>query len=117
MRREFSKSVKLAAWERCGGRCEICTAKLFTGRITYDHIIPDGLGGEPVLSNVQVLCDNCNHEKTYTGDCLISGDISRIAKTKRVRDKHIGITDRKSSFAANRNGPFRVRINGMTERR
>ena len=33
MRNEFPAKVQMAAFERFGGRCEQCTAKLFPGRI------------------------------------------------------------------------------------
>ncbi len=71
MRREFPAAVKLAAWDRCkkDGKphCEQCLG-LLTGRPDYDHVIPDGLGGEPVLSNCQVLCAKCHKLKTHTID-------------------------------------------------
>ena len=37
-RREFSKAVKLAAWQRCEGRCEKCTTKLYPARFDYHHV-------------------------------------------------------------------------------
>lgn len=83
-RREFSRKVKAQAFERCEGRCEDCGARLAPGKFTYDHDNPDALGGEPTLENCKVLCDACDNPKTY------QQDIPRIAKMKRVRDKHIG---------------------------
>lgn len=83
MRKEFPSKIKLAAWERCGGNCECCHARIL-GRAEYDHILPDALGGEPVLTNVQVLCSKCHRLKT-SGE-----DVPRIAKTKRTRRKAIG---------------------------
>ena len=73
MRREFSAKVKLAAWERCmvNGKphCEVCHG-LLAGRPMYDfdHIKPDGLGGEPTLTNCQVSCVKCHKLKTHTID-------------------------------------------------
>ena len=93
-RREFPKSVRLAAWERCGGRCEgdDCEKKLFTGKFVYDHIVPDALGGEPVLDNCKVLCANepgsCNHKKTFGAKGLrLDADNSKIAKADRTARK------------------------------
>jgi 5-methylcytosine-specific restriction protein A len=85
MRREFSAKVRLAAYERANGHCEVCTAKLFVGRFAYDHIIPDALGGEPTLENCHVVCTACHGEKTT------KSDVPTIAKSKRVRAKHAGI--------------------------
>lgn len=83
-RREFSRATKRQAFERANGRCEKCTAKLFPGKFAYDHILPDQFGGEPVLSNCQVLCDNCHGEKTFRHD------IPAIRKSDRQRDKFSG---------------------------
>lgn len=82
MRREFHPKVKIAAFERCKGICESCHARIL-GRPEYDHIIPDAMGGEPELSNCQVLCSKCHRLKT-SGE-----DVPRIAKTKRTKRKNI----------------------------
>lgn len=94
-RQEFSRKVKKAAWDRCGGRCEKCTAKLFPGHYAYDHDLPDQMGGEPTLENCRVLCDACHDAKTFTVD------IPTIRKSDRQRDKHIGA---KTTYRANRLG-------------
>lgn len=83
MRREFSPKTKLAAWDRCKGMCECCHARIL-GRAEYDHILPDWLGGEPVLENLQVMCSKCHRVKTS------SEDVPRIAETKRIKRKSIG---------------------------
>jgi 5-methylcytosine-specific restriction protein A len=85
MRHEFPAKVKLAAWERCGGRCEKCTRKLYPGDIHHDHRVPDSMGGEPILDNCQVLCRSCHCNKTSIED------IPAIAKGKRIRRKHLSI--------------------------
>lgn len=86
MRREFSAKVKLAAFQRSEGRCEMpeCGARLSVGKFTYDHKIPDQLGGEPTLENCQVICRPCDRAKT-------SKDAGDIAKAKRRQMKHLGI--------------------------
>jgi 5-methylcytosine-specific restriction enzyme A len=91
VRREFSKQVKRAAFERAGGYCEgkpygqRCGAKLHVGKFHYDHDIPDALGGEPVIENCVCLCVACHKDKTG------KQDIPAIAKTKRIQDRHRGI--------------------------
>jgi 5-methylcytosine-specific restriction protein A len=85
MRREFSKHVKRAAFVRANGKCEGCEAHLYVGHYHYDHIIPDGLGGEPTEDNCQLLCKACHKDKTA------KKDVPTIAKAKRIADKHIGI--------------------------
>src|ERR1700746_2334135 len=87
MRREFAKRVKRDAFVRANGCCEnaTCGAKLQRGRFHYDHIIPDGLGGEPTLQNCAVLCIACHKDKTG------KTDVPAIAKTKRIQDRERGI--------------------------
>lgn len=85
MRREFPAKVKVAAFERANGSCEQCTRKLMTGDIHYDHVIPDAMGGEPTLANCAVLCRSCHGAKTS------KDDVPAIAKSKRVRRRHVGV--------------------------
>ena len=91
MRREFSKQVKLAAWQRCRGYCENCTAKLFVGKFEYDHRSPAAISEDNSLFNAQVFCTACHDKKTR------EHDVPAIAKSNRVRARHIGIK-RKSRF-------------------
>lgn len=39
MRQEFSKHVRIAAWERCGGNCECCGQKI-VGTPEFHHHTP-----------------------------------------------------------------------------
>lgn len=101
MRREFSKQVRRAAYARAAGRCEgwtaqgiVCEARLTVGKFQYDHIIPDADGGEPILENCAVICVSCHKYKTS------NWDIPAIAKTKRIRDRHIGITTKRKQIAS-----------------
>ena len=83
-RQEFKRAVKAAAWDRCGGRCEGCGHEFRDGeREEYDHIVPDALRKNASLENCQVLCAACHGQKT-------KGDVTRIAKAKRVSKKHTG---------------------------
>lgn len=82
-RREFTRKVKQAAYERAAGKCERCSAVLKQREGEVDHILPDVLGGEPVLANAMVLCRQCHKDKTAT-------DIKRTRKADRQRDKATG---------------------------
>jgi 5-methylcytosine-specific restriction endonuclease McrA len=82
-RRDFPRKVKASAIARANGHCERCRAALKPGEAEVDHILPDILGGEPILANAQVLCRICHAEKTAT-------DIRRTRKADRQRDKASG---------------------------
>ena len=82
-RREFSRKIKQAAITRADGKCEKCTAILKPREAEVDHILPDILGGEPILANAQVLCRICHAEKS-------AADIQRTRKADRSRDKASG---------------------------
>lgn len=81
-RREFPRKVLSQAKQRANGRCEKCKGDL-KGSGEVDHILPDALGGEPVLANAQVLCKVCHKNKT-------AGDVKQVRKSDRQRDKHLG---------------------------
>lgn len=83
-RRNFTRQVKLAAWERCGGICEGCRQKILDVA-QYDHLIADALDGEPTLANCQVLCAGCHRRKTS------KIDVPAIAKGKRLEAKRSGL--------------------------
>lgn len=106
-RREFTRKIKVAAFERAQGRCEDCAAKLMPGRIEYDHRIPDALGGDPTLENCVVLCSTCHGAKT-AGE-----DVPRIAKMKRIRDKHVGAkAPSKHKLPGSKDSPWKQKVGG-----
>lgn len=109
-RAEFSKATKLAAWQACGGHCQTCTAKLFTGNIEYHHDQECTFGGKADLQNCVVLCRACHSEITRR-------QAKVIAKSNRVRARHLGIRSSRKSFLTNRDGPFKKRMSGEIVRR
>lgn len=80
--------------EQCGG--------LIVGRGQYDHIKPDGLGGEPTLENLQVLCSPCHRIKTHDHDRPI------MTKADNQRKSAAGIKT-KRPFG---NTKFRKKVSG-----
>lgn len=90
-RREFPRKIRAAAIDRAAGHCEKCKAVLKPGEAEVDHILPDVLGGEPILSNAMVLCGVCH--KAKTGD-----DIRRTRKADRQHDRATGAIRPKQSI-------------------
>jgi len=100
-RKEFTRKIRTAAIERAAGHCEKCKAALKKGEGEVDHILPDVLGGEPVLANAQVLCQQCHAEKT-------ANDIRRTRKADRQRDKNNGAIKPSSKLSTKDKQPKRL---------
>lgn len=50
---------------RDGARCQLCGANVQTGAtLQVDHKVPWSKGGETVIENLQILCDQCNIGKS-----------------------------------------------------
>ena len=112
MRQEFSKKTKLAAFARAKGHCEECGRKLITGDIEYDHVIPCTFGGTNSLSNCRVLCRSLCHKGKSAADA------PRIAKSNRVRAKHLGgATKSGRPFPGGRGSKWKRKMDGTVVRR
>ncbi len=59
-RAPIPRAVRLAVWERDGGRCVECGDGF---ELQYDHVIPFALGGGATPENLQLLCADCNRRK------------------------------------------------------
>lgn len=108
-RQEFPQSVKRDAAFRAGGKCECCGMKIL-GRPEYDHVLPDGLTGDPTLENCQVLCSKCHGIKTKR-------DKARMSKADSVRRSNEGRKRRKGRpMPGTRASGMRKRFDGTVER-
>jgi hypothetical protein len=110
-RTEFPQSVRKKAFARCCQQCPVegvdnipgvpqcegCGVQISprTG-IIYEHVIPDGLGGEPTLENCKVHCSNCADVKTHTQDN------PRMRKADAVLKKNFGLQPTKRQPIASR---------------
>jgi 5-methylcytosine-specific restriction endonuclease McrA len=59
-REPIPREIKLAVWQRDGGRCVDCGSNF---DLQYDHVIPFSLGGATSVKNLQLLCGDCNRTK------------------------------------------------------
>lgn len=59
-REPIPQDVKVAVWQRDGGRCATCGSNL---NLEFDHIIPLAMGGANTMRNLQLLCETCNRRK------------------------------------------------------
>ena len=60
-KRHIPSSVRREVWRRDQGRCVNCGSR---EKLEYDHIIPVSKGGSTTARNVELLCQDCNREKS-----------------------------------------------------
>lgn len=118
MRKEFSRRVKFQAFKRCCDKdgiphCEGCGIELSAGNTAFDHVTPDGLGGEPTLENCQVICIKiCHRKKTHEEDNPV------MKKADRVLKKTFGISARKGRpILGSRASGFKRKFDGTVVKR
>jgi hypothetical protein len=60
-REPIPREVRRGVFERDGGKCAQCGSNF---DLQYDHVIPVALGGATTVENLQLLCGDCNREKS-----------------------------------------------------
>lgn len=86
MTRSSSEKLTEREWRtmlaRQGGVCAT-PGCMSIGPFEADHVVPNALErGKPT----QLLCEPCHKRKTFGRAHLSDGDVSKIAKVKRLRD-------------------------------
>jgi hypothetical protein len=108
--RNFSRSVKRAAYKRANGCCEnlSCGTAMPAGwgGINYDHRIPWDISHDSSLANCQMLCVDCHKEKSR------ERDFPALFKCQRIADERIGIKRASKKLPAGRNAAIKKKING-----
>ncbi len=59
-RQPLTRELRLAVWERDGGRCVECGSDF---DLQYDHLIPVAMNGATSVQNLRLLCAPCNQRK------------------------------------------------------
>ena len=62
--RVFNDSQKRSAYTKQEGICKICETWFPIDKMDADHIIPWSKGGKTLDNNIQMLCKQCNKEKS-----------------------------------------------------
>ena len=67
--RAFTEAQKRRVYERQGHKCPCCVKNGIDTEYAYnemqgDHIIPWSQGGRTIDSNLQMLCQKCNNDKS-----------------------------------------------------
>lgn len=93
-RRSMSPARRLRIWEAHGGVCCLCKTQIDGVRETWtvEHLRALGLGGEDDDKNCAPAHETCRRQKDKV-------DVKSIAKAKRVKAKHLGISKAPSSLS------------------
>ena len=111
-RRSLGTRERLDLFLLAHGRCERCGWALAPGtRWDIDHVIPLALGGRDQADNLQVLCAACHGGKTHRID------VPAIAKTNRVRARHLGARTTRRPLPGGRRSRWKKTIDGRVVER
>ena len=111
-RRRLTRNERLQIFEDSGGVCHICEQQINAGEPwEADHPEPLWMGGDDSPEALRPAHIHCHKRKT-------ADDKKRIAKTKRIRQKHLGIGKIQSRpMPGTKASGWRKRMNGDVERR
>lgn len=62
--RTFTDNMKREAYERQQGKCPLCNGHFELSAMEADHITPWHAGGKTIAGNCQMLCRDCNRQKS-----------------------------------------------------
>ena len=97
---------------RHNGVCHICELKVLAGQDwDVSHEIPLEMGGKDDDTNWYVAHRKCHREHTA------KTDMPRIAKTKRMHQKHIGAKKTRFPLPFGKNSQWKKKMDGTVVRR
>lgn len=110
-RGNISRGLRLKVWELRGGICWRCGLPIIghKEKWTVEHVIPLGLAGDDSIENMWPSHEHCRREKDKE-------DISKIAKTKRVKMNNLGIK-KKSKWRYGKDSEFKRTVDGRVVKR
>lgn len=102
---------RLRLFEAHGGRCHLCTRLIRAGeKWDVSHARPLALLGEDGGDNLKVAHRACHKVQTVE-------DQGRIAKSKRMKAKHVGAFRSASPMPGSRASKWKRKMNGRAELR
>lgn len=100
--------VRLRVFEAHEGRCHISGRKIGPGdKWELDHVVALVNGGENRESNLAPALTSEHRKKT-------AQDVAQKAKDRRVRQKHLGIYQSKSTLPGSKNSKWKRKVGGLT---
>ena len=113
-RKSLTPTQRLKMFENHKGICILCSTRINAGDLWIDeHIIPLGLGGTNEFDNRGPAHKACADAKTH-GE---AGDIATIAKAKRAKMKHLGISESRTPMPFGKKSPWKKKFDGTIVRR
>jgi 5-methylcytosine-specific restriction enzyme A len=112
-RKRLSTRERVQCFEDGHGECHLCFRKIFPGEVwEVSHPIPLAAGGTDTRENRRPAHKKCHARQTA------ELDIPLIAKTKRIRARHIGARAPSAHpMPGSKASGLRRRMNGTVERR
>jgi len=85
-------------WIRDEGMCVYCGSEITSEEITFDHMIPQGQGGEETWTNIVCSCSPCNNRKDNRTPKQANMKLLKYPTVPRLNKKVVAKAVRKLGF-------------------